>query len=68
MGSLVTTTTHTLPTGGAVAIDPRSVSGLSDDTQYAVIADGTAGSISAIVEELSFSGGDAAFIYEGFAR
>ena len=67
-GSLVTTTTHTLPTGGAIAIDPRSVSGLSDDTQYAVIADGTGGSITAIVEELSFSGGDAAFIYEGFAR
>ena len=67
-GSLVTTTTHTLPSGGAVAIDPRSVGGLSDDTQYAVVADGTGGSITAIVEELAFSGGDAAMIYEGFAR
>ena len=42
--------------------------GLSDDSQYAVIADGTGGPITAIVEELAFSGGDAAFIYEGFAR
>ena len=67
-GSLVTTTTHALPVGGAVAIDPRAVSGLSDDTQYAVVADGTGGPITAIVEELAFTGGDAAFIYEGFAR
>ena len=67
-GSLVTTTTHQLPSGGAIAIDPRTVSGLSDDTQYAVVADGTGGPITAIVEELAFSGGDAAFIYEGFAR
>ena len=67
-GSLVTTTTHTLPSGGAIAIDPRNVSGLSDDTQCAVVADGTGGPITAIVEELAFSGGDAAFIYEGFAR
>ncbi|HTH70605.1 MAG TPA: hypothetical protein VL493_04945 [Candidatus Saccharimonadales bacterium] len=33
-----------------------------------VLADGTGGQITAIVEELAFSGGDAAFIYEGFAR
>lgn len=67
-GSLVTTTTHSLPTGGAVTIDPRSVAGLSDDTQYAVVADGTGGPITSIVEELAFTGGDAAMIYEGFAR
>jgi hypothetical protein len=67
-GSLVTTTTHTLPAGGAVSIDPRQVAGLSDDTQYAVVADGSGGAITAVVEELAFSGGDAAFIYEGFAR
>lgn len=67
-GSLVTTTTHILPIGGAVSIDPRSVSGLSEDTQYAVVADGTGGAITAIVEELAFTGGDAASMYEGFAR
>jgi hypothetical protein len=33
-----------------------------------VLAAGTGGSITAIVEELAFSAGDAAFIYEGFAR
>ena len=67
-GSLVTTTTHTLPASGAVSIDPRTVAGLSDDTQYAVVADGTGGGIVGIVEELSFGGGDAAFIYEGFGQ
>ena len=67
-GSLVTTTTHTLPASGAVSIDPRNVAGLSEDTQYAVVADGTGGGIVAVVEELSFGGGDSAFIYEGFGQ
>jgi hypothetical protein len=33
-----------------------------------VVADGTRGPIIAIVNGLAFSGGDAAFIYERFAR
>jgi hypothetical protein len=37
-------------------------------TRVRAVADGTRGSIIAIVNGLAFSGGDAAFIYEGFAR
>jgi hypothetical protein len=49
-------------------IDPRNVPGLTDDTQYAVLADGgTTGSITAIVYERNTSGGDGDMIYEGFA-
>lgn len=65
-GGLVTTQTVTLPAGAGSQVDPRSVSGLSDNTQYAVTVRGTGGTISAIVVELA-SQGDNAMIYEGFA-
>jgi hypothetical protein len=48
-------------------IDPRTVSGLTDDTQYAVTITGTDGTVAAIVSELNYSGGDGAMAYEGFA-
>jgi hypothetical protein len=41
------------------------VSGLSDDTQYSVTADGGTGTINSIVVELA-NGADNAMIYEGF--
>jgi hypothetical protein len=47
-------------------IDPRTVVGLSDDTQYAVTVTGTGGTVTAVVTELNFEGGDGAMIYEGF--
>ena len=53
--------------GSGMRIDPRTVSGLIDDTQYAVTITGTDGTIAAIVSELNFSGGDGAMAYEGFA-
>ena len=64
-GALVTTQTLTMTPGTAVRVDPRNVSGLSDDTQYSVVADGGTGMINGIVVELA-SGGDNAMIYEGF--
>jgi hypothetical protein len=65
-GGLVTTQTVTLPAGAGIQVDPRNVSGLTDNTQYAVTVRGTGGTISAIVVELA-SAGDNAMIYEGFA-
>ena len=65
-GALVTTQNLTIPAGSATKIDPRSVSGLSDDTQYAVTVNGTGGTVTAVVTELNFEGGDGAMIYEGF--
>jgi hypothetical protein len=67
-GQLAVTQTVPLPVGGGASVDPRTVAGLADDTQYAVVADGVAGTIYGIVFEQAFSGGDAAFIYEGFAQ
>ena len=65
-GSLVTSQTVTMPLGSGMRIDPRTVIGLTDDTQFAVTVTGTGGSVAAIVVELA-SGGDNAMIYEGFA-
>ena len=64
-GSLVTTQTVTLTVGGTTRIDPRSVPGLADGSQYAVVLE-TAGRVAAIVTELNLSGGDNAMIYSGF--
>ena len=65
-GALVTTQTLTIPSGSAIRVDPRTVSGLSDNTQYAVTVNGTGGQVTAIVTELNFEGGDGAMTYEGF--
>ncbi|MDP9275637.1 MAG: S8 family serine peptidase [Chloroflexota bacterium] len=66
----VTPQTVVLPPSGAVRIDPRSVPGLTEDTQYAVTIRGLRGSdpgtLNAIVIELA-DGADNAMIYEGFA-
>jgi len=65
-GALVTTQNLTIATGSAMKIDPRTVAGLSDNTQYAVTVNGTGGTVTAVVTELNFEGGDGAMIYEGF--
>jgi len=65
-GALVTTQNLTIATGSAMKIDPRTVAGLSDNTQYAVTVNGTGGTVTAIVTELNFEGGDGAMAYEGF--
>jgi len=65
-GALVTTQTLTIPSGSAIRVDPRTVAGLSDNTQYAVTVNGTGGMVTAIVTELNFEGGDGAMAYEGF--
>ncbi|HET9808211.1 MAG TPA: hypothetical protein VFQ66_00850, partial [Candidatus Limnocylindria bacterium] len=56
-----------LARGAAIRVDPRSVPGLSDDTQYGVVVDAKEGNIAALVTELNFEGGDGTMIYEGFA-
>jgi hypothetical protein len=64
-GALVVTQILPMTPGSAARVDPRTVSGLSDDTQYSVTADGGSGTINGIVVELA-SGADNAMIYEGF--
>ena len=65
-GRLITQQVLTgLAAGVPVRVDPRSVSALSDETQYAVVLDAN-GPVTAIVTELSGSGGDSTMIYEGF--
>ncbi|HEV8654891.1 MAG TPA: hypothetical protein VGR85_05200 [Candidatus Limnocylindria bacterium] len=66
-GVLATTQTVPITPGSGVRVDPRNVPGLSDDTQYAVVAQATGGNIAAIVVELA-NGADNAMIYEGFAQ
>ncbi len=56
-----------LSPGVSLRVDPRSVPGLADDAQYAVVVDAVGGSVVAIVTELSALGGDGAMAYEGFA-
>jgi len=67
-GTAITQTIN-LAGGGGLRVDPRSVNGLSEDSQYAVTIDGkigaAAGTLNAIVMELA-DGGDNAMIYEGF--
>jgi hypothetical protein len=65
-GDLVTTQTLTLVPGATTKLDPRTVTGLADNSQYSVTVDGN-GPIVAIVFEQAATGGDAAMLYEGFA-
>lgn len=55
-----------LPVGGAKEFDPRTIAGLTDDTQYAVVVQGVGGQVVADVKEIAYTGGDAAMMYEGF--
>ncbi len=65
-GSLVQTQSLTgLSAGASQRVDPRTVAGLAESTQYAVVIDAP-GPVTAIVTELNFLGGDSAMIYEGF--
>jgi hypothetical protein len=67
-GALVTTQSLSVTPEAAIRIDPRTVAGLADDTQYAVLVAGNGGRVVAAVLELNFQGGDGAAIYEGFFR
>jgi len=65
-GALALTQNVTLTAGSSKWIDPSTVAGLAEDTQYAVVIDAGAGTtITAIVYQLA-SGGDNAAIYSGF--
>ena len=66
-GSLVTRqNVFGLVPGSSVRVDPRSIGGLTDDTQYAIVVDGQGGNVVAMVMEFAFFGGDGAMAYEGF--
>ena len=72
-GVLEHTQVVAIRSGTAERIDPRSVPQLRDGTQYAVVVDGVAGSVAAVVMQLvtGFAStgltyqGDNAMIYEG---
>ena len=66
-GSLVTTQAVVLTAGQTTRIDPRTVTGLSDNTQYAVTLD-SPGQVVAIVAELNLLAGDNAMIYKAFLQ
>jgi hypothetical protein len=51
--------------GMGIKVDPRSIPQLSDDTQYAVTVEASAGGVGAVVLELNDRGGDSAMAYEG---
>jgi|GEM_PF-1688682 len=65
-GALVLTQTVSIPVGSTMRIDPRTVAALSDNTQYAVTVIANGGTVTTIVTELNFEGGDGAMAYEGF--
>src|SRR5207247_6343731 len=65
-GSLVTSQSLPLNPGSGIRVDPWSVSALSADAQYSVVATASGGTMTAIVTEFA-PGGDNAVAYEGFA-
>jgi hypothetical protein len=54
-----------LEEGRAFKVDPRDIPQLSDDTQYGVVIEASAGGVGAVVLELNDRGGDSAMSYEG---
>ena len=66
-GSLVIAQPVTLTVGATTRVDPRSVTGLADNTQYAVVLD-SPGNVVAIVTELNPLAGDNAMIYKAFLQ
>ena len=65
-GSLVTTQTVSLSPNITLRVDPAAVTGLSDNSQYAVVIEAQ-GLVVAIVTELNLIGGDDAMIYKAFS-
>lgn len=65
-GDLAATQTLTLAAGRTTRVDPRSVSGLAENTQYATTIDAN-GTLAAIAFEQAQTGGDASMIFEAVA-
>jgi hypothetical protein len=65
-GSLVTTQSLALMQGITTRVDPRTVGGLADNSQYAVVLE-SPGTVVAIVTEINVIGGDDAMIYKAFS-
>src|SRR5687767_5953766 len=66
-GSLVTTQVVPLTAGATTRVDPRTVAGLTDNTQYAVVLE-SPGQVVAIVTEINLLAGDNAMIYKAFLQ
>jgi hypothetical protein len=64
-GTLVTTQTVALTPERTTRVDPATTTGLTDNSQYAVVLEST-GTVVSIVTELNLIGGDDAMIYKGF--
>ena len=66
-GSLVTTQSVVLVAGATTRVNPTTVTGLANNTQYAVVLT-SPGTVVAIVTELNLSAGDNAMIYKSFLQ
>lgn len=66
-GVLVATQNVPLVTGATTRVNPATVSGLSDNTQYAVVLSSSS-NVVAIVTELNLSAGDNAMVYRAFLQ
>ena len=66
-GSLVTVQTLQLTPGATTRVNPTTVTGLSDNTQYAVTFE-SANQAVAIVTELNLLAGDNAMVYKAFLQ
>mgnify|MGYP001619965423 CR=1 FL=1 len=64
-GGLAHTQVVTMSPGSGIRVHPRDVAALANDAQFAIVVEGTGGTITAIVTEFA-SGGDNAMTYEGF--
>ena len=64
-GGLAHTQVVTMSPGSGIRVHPRDIAALANDAQFAVVVEGTGGTITAIVTEFA-SGGDNAMTYEGF--
>lgn len=67
-GTLVLTQTITLVQNQTLRVDPKTVTGLTDNSQYAVTFESTTGTAVALVVELNLIGGDTAMIYKAFLQ
>lgn len=65
-GDLSATQTLTLVPGRTTRVDPRTVTGLAENTQYSTTIDAT-GTVATIAFEQAQTGGDASMIFEAVA-
>jgi hypothetical protein len=67
-GALVLSQSITLVQNQTLRVDPKAVTGLTNNSQYAVVFESTSGTAVALVTELNLIGGDTAMIYKAFLQ